>query len=174
MFPSGLRGQRPVWIIPTVDEEAHRGPPAPHDKSWARRPGQGLPFLRKWKEPCAAACAPSDPRIRSITHHEHLQICPLGWVLNEAGGFHEVGQQDGAWGDKTGQLLGGHGDLLSLCCLVPRGKGSSDALWYKGRMPRGGKGRGLRPGQEGKGAKVGKPPAAANSDAQQQLQLCFQ
>lgn len=48
--------------------------------------------------------------------------------------------------------------MLSLCCLVARGKDYNAALWCKGRTPRAGKGRGLKPGQDRKGMKVGKPP----------------
>lgn len=46
------------------------------------------------------APAPRDPRTRDVTHHEHLQIRSLGWVLNEA-----AVPRGGAGGDKTGRLV---------------------------------------------------------------------
>lgn len=67
---------------------------------------------------------PGDPGICSVTHHEHLQICSLSWVLNEAGGSMR-------WSSKTE-----HGETRQRSELVatgtavtllpgPQGEGSS-------------------------------------------------
>ena len=50
--------------------------------------------------------------------------------------------------------------------LDRRGEGPHRTLWCESRPGPGGKSEGLGPGQEGKGQRVGKPQAAARSEAQ--------